>query len=201
MFKLITRARLGRALAATAVAAAGTAGVLAGTTGSASAVTVFSKFEVLHSGMVMDVANASQANQGPVGQFPFHGGENQQWTRNFVSSIPAGGSNANTPPFELIARHSGKCLDIKGGTSTAVGVPLVQADCDGTVSQQWYTHKVADFGLLTGKGYRYIYNRHSGLVIDVANASQSPAVLVQFPQKPLSQAQNQLWNQGVGGVA
>lgn len=198
MNKLSTRGRVGVALAATALSAAGT---LAGTASSASAVTVFSKFEVLHSGMVMDVANASQANQAPVGQFPFHGGTNQQWTRNFVSSTPAAGSNANTPAFELIARNSGKCLDIKGGTSKAASVPLVQADCDGTASQRWYTHKVADFGLLTGKGYRYIFNVHSGLVIDVANASQAPEVLVQFPKKPLSQAQNQLWNQGIGGVA
>ena len=128
-------------------------------------------------------------------------GTNQQWTRNFVSSTPAAGNNANTPAFELIARHSGKCLDIKGGTSTSPSVPLVQANCDGTASQRWYTHKVADFGLLTGKGYRYIYNLHSGLVIDVANASQAPEVLVQFLQKPLNQAQNQLWHNGIGGVA
>ena len=197
MRKLTTRGRLGLALAATTISAAT---AVAATTGSATGVTVFSKFEALHSGMVMDVANASQANQGLVGQFPFHGGENQQWTRSFVSSTPAKGNNANTPPFELIARHSGKCLDIEGGVSTAPGVRLVQHQCDNTASQRWYTHKVADFGLLTGKGYRYIYNLHSGLVIDVANASTSPEVLVQFPQKPLNQAQNQLWNQGLGGV-
>jgi hypothetical protein len=197
MNKISTR-RLGMAVAATALSAAGT---VAATTGPAHAVTVFSKFEVMHTGMVMDVANASQADQGLVGQFPFHGGDNQQWTRTFVSSTPAAGSNANTPPFKLVARHSGKCLDIQGGFSTSTGVPLVQADCDGTVSQQWYVHKLADSGLLTGKGYRYIYNVHSGLVVDVANASPTPTGLVQFPQKPLSQAQNQLWHQDIGGFA
>lgn len=197
MSSLSMSSRVGRTLAVAAVVAAGTVAV---GSSSASAISVFTKYEVQHSGMVMDVAHASHANQGPVGQFPFHGGENQQWKRSFVSSSPAQGNVANTPPFELIARHSGKCLDIRGGSSKAVGVALVQANCDGTASQRWYTHKLADSGLLTGKGYRYIYNQHSGLVIDVANASQSPIGLVQFPQKPIHQAGNQLWHAGVGGV-
>ena len=107
-------------------------------------------------------------DQVAVKQFPFHGGENQQWTKTFVA--PAN-STANTPYFTLTARYSGKCLDVAGGTSASVK-PLVQAVCDGTVSHQWYTHKLADVGLLTGKGYRYIYNRNSGKVIDVGSSSQ-----------------------------
>lgn len=92
-------------------------------------------------------------------------------------------------------------MDIKGGFSTAPSTPLVQAHCDGTASQKWYMHKAADVGMLTGKGYRYIFNKHSGLVVDVANAShQAGAQLVQYFAKPLSQADNQLWNFDIGGV-
>jgi hypothetical protein len=50
------------------------------------------------------------------------------------------------------------------------------------VSQRWYVHKLVDSGgLLTGKGYRYIYNVHSGMVIDVADASTAFTGLVQVP--------------------
>jgi hypothetical protein len=57
----------------------------------------------------------------------------------------------------------------------------VQADCDGTVSQRWDVHKLVDSGLLTGTGYRYFYNVHSGMVIDVADASTTFTGLVQVP--------------------
>jgi hypothetical protein len=37
------------------------------------------------------------------------------------------------------------------------------------------------------------------MVMDVANASTIPTGRVQLPQKPLSQAQNQLRRQDIGG--
>ncbi len=198
----------GRVLAGAVVVGAGLAASVAGSaipataasgTDAATPITVFSKFEARHSGQVMDVAAAATTEQGPVVQFPSHGGQNQQWTKTFVAPAT---STTNTPFFTLTARHSGKCLDVAGGTSTAPSVPLVQATCDGTASQQWYTHKLADVGLLTPKGYRFVYNKNSGMVIDVGFASQTPGErLYQFPQKPLTQADNQLWNEDIGGFA
>ena len=199
MNKLSTFGRVGLGLLATALSAGGT---LAAPTGCASAVTVFSKFEVLHSGMVMDVANAtSQAPKGQSGSSRSTAGRTSGGPGTSSGSTPAAGSSANTPAFELIARHSGKCLDIKGGIHVTVGFPWCSKLRRHRQSAVVHFHKVADFGLLTGKGYHYIPNLHSGLVIDVANASQAPEVLVQFPHKPLNQAHNHLWNNGIGGVA
>jgi hypothetical protein len=53
----------------------------------------------------------------------YGGATNQQW-----SAVPiAGGS------YQLIARHSGLCLDTTG--STANGVQLQQSTCNGATSQ------------------------------------------------------------------
>ena len=38
--------------------------------------------------------------------------------------------------FRLVARHSGRCLDVPG-QSTANGLQLQQWDCNGTVAQAW----------------------------------------------------------------
>jgi hypothetical protein len=53
-------------------------------------------------------------------------GTNQQWR-------PVALGNGT---FRLVARHSGKCLDVPGA-STANGVQLQQWDCNGTVAQAW----------------------------------------------------------------
>lgn len=165
-------------------------------------ITVFSKFEVKHSSQVLGISGGSVSNQAKAIQAPFFGDLNQQWTRTHVSSDPANMNNLNTPPFILVNRKSGKCLDTAGLGSLQVGAAVVQATCDGTISQRWYVHKLADDGLLTGKGYRYIFNDFSEQVLDVAGASTSVgAPIVQFPAKPVSFAGNQLWNHDIGGFA
>jgi Thaumatin family/Ricin-type beta-trefoil lectin domain len=53
-------------------------------------------------------------------------GTNQQW-------LPVSLGNGF---FKLVARHSGKCLDVPG-QSTTNGLQLQQWDCNGTVAQGW----------------------------------------------------------------
>jgi len=54
------------------------------------------------------------------------GGANQQW-----KPVSLGGGR-----YKLIARHSGKCLDVPGQT-TELGVQLQQWTCNGTVAQSF----------------------------------------------------------------
>lgn len=61
--------------------------------------------------------------------------------------------------YEIVARHSGKCLDVAGG-STATGAMLTQWDCVGVPNQQFRI-------VSAGGGYNKIVARHSGKVLDV----------------------------------
>ncbi|MET0623248.1 MAG: RICIN domain-containing protein [Pyrinomonadaceae bacterium] len=61
--------------------------------------------------------------------------------------------------FEIVARHSGKCLDVEA-ESQAAGARVLQWDCGGWTNQQWRVIPV-------GGGYYKIVARHSGKVLDV----------------------------------
>lgn len=62
--------------------------------------------------------------------------------------------------YQLIAKHSGKCLDVSG-VSTANGANIIQYDCHGGPNQQWtLTDK--------GGGYYLAVAKHSGKCLDVA---------------------------------
>jgi hypothetical protein len=61
--------------------------------------------------------------------------------------------------YEIVARHSGKCLDIAGG-STATGAMLTQWTCGGFPNQHFRIVSI-------GGGYNKIVARHSGKVLDV----------------------------------
>ncbi|TWP50676.1 hypothetical protein FKR81_18875 [Lentzea tibetensis] len=51
-------------------------------------------------------------------------------------------ASAAAASFQLIARHSGKCLSPAVG-ATGDGVAVIQVSCDGTANQRWYTNPVA----------------------------------------------------------
>lgn len=63
----------------------------------------------------------------------------------------------------LKARHSGKCADVVGSSTTA-GAEVQQWSCSGGDDQQWQLHTV-------GGGYYQILNGHSGLCLDVSGSS------------------------------
>ena len=58
-------------------------------------------------------------------QWTCNGGTNQQWSLTNVGDH-----------VQLVARHSGKCLDVRSG-STADGAAIIQWTCTGATNQQW----------------------------------------------------------------
>jgi glucose/arabinose dehydrogenase len=72
-------------------------------------------------------------------------------------------AKAQVKYYEIVARHSGKCLDVSGG-SPATGAAVLQWSCVGVPNQHWQIIDV-------GGGYSKIVARHSGKVLDVSNGS------------------------------
>ncbi|HEU4833526.1 MAG TPA: Calx-beta domain-containing protein [Pyrinomonadaceae bacterium] len=64
-----------------------------------------------------------------------------------------------TTYYEIVARHSGKCLDVEGESMDS-GARVIQFGCGGWTNQQWQVIPVGD-------GYYKIVARHSGKVLDV----------------------------------
>src|SRR5438105_3320540 len=69
-------------------------------------------------------------------------------------------AQAQVTYYEIVARHSGKCLDVSGG-SYDNGALLHQWDCLGIPNQHWQITEV-------GGGYYRLTAQHSGKVADVA---------------------------------
>jgi Ricin-type beta-trefoil lectin domain-like/Protein of unknown function (DUF1800) len=75
--------------------------------------------------------------------------------------------------WELVARHSGKCLDVSGG-SVDDSAAVIQWTCHGGANQHWIVEPVGD-------GYYRLVARHSGKALDVSSASQNDsAALIQL---------------------
>jgi Ricin-type beta-trefoil lectin domain-like len=93
--------------------------------------------------------------------------------------------------YELVARHSGKCLDVAGG-STATGAMLTQWTCVGVPNQHFRIVSV-------GGGYNKIVARHSGKVLDVQWGSlDNGAPVWQMDENGTPAQQWQLVNVGGG---
>jgi beta-glucanase (GH16 family) len=75
---------------------------------------------------VWDVAGVSTADGAKTQLWAYGGGNNQQWL-----PVAEGGGY-----YHLIARHSGKCLDVPNA-STADGVQLQQWTCNNTAAQSF----------------------------------------------------------------
>jgi len=81
----------------------------------------------------------------------------------FVMTTSIERSQVSPALFELVARHSQKCLDV-AGWSAADGTPLSQWACHGGDNQIWSLDPAAD-------GSSRIVSRHSGKCLDVNGAS------------------------------
>jgi hypothetical protein len=74
--------------------------------------------------------------------------------------------------YRIVAKHSGKCMDVLGG-SQSNGARVVQSDCHLGTNQQW---QFTDMG----GGYYKLAAVHSGKCLDVLGASTADgAALVQ----------------------
>ncbi|MCE4557811.1 RICIN domain-containing protein [Pelomonas cellulosilytica] len=80
--------------------------------------------------------------------------------RGLIYGTPAGGT--------LQARHSSKCLDVPGFSSSS-GTALVQWNCSGGANQQWSFEAA-------GGGWSRVKISHSGQCLDIASQSTAGGV-------------------------
>lgn len=118
-----------------------------------------------HSGKVADVFQLSTEDGADVVQWAANGQTNQRWRFRDVGD----------GTFTVVNVHSGKCLDVYGGTgATADGVRVAQWTCNGQTNQRW---RVQD----AGGGYVRLVAQHSGKCLDVTGAATTDgAKLVQW---------------------
>ena len=76
-----------------------------------------------HSGKCLDVASGSTADGAAVIQYTCSGAANQMFTLNPVTAL------GNSQDYQLVAVHSGKCVDVSNVSKTA-GAPIHQWTCD-----------------------------------------------------------------------
>lgn len=108
-----------------------------------------------HSGLVLEVASASQDNGANVVQWADNGGAHQQFDVN----------NLGNGYYSIRPAHSGKSLDVFE-FSLEPGGEIRQWDYLGNDNQQWQIQSV-------GSGYYKIISRLSGLALDVWEWSDS----------------------------
>ena len=100
------------------------------------------------------------------------------------TSSPASGT------YELIARHSGQCLDVSSA-SLDDSAAIIQWPCHGGGNQRWRLESAGD-------GYVTFIATHSGKALDVSGASTANAAPLQ--QYTPNGGANQQWQlQSVGG--
>jgi len=85
-----------------------------------------------HSNKCLDVAGVSTANGAKVHQWTCHNGTNQQWSIANPGGTPVPGNTR----YQLINRHSGKCLEVAWSSSSR-GAPVRQWTCNGGLNQRW----------------------------------------------------------------
>ena len=85
----------------------------------------------------LDITGASTANGAWLTQWTDTAGDNQRFQ---VNATPDG--------YQVVARHSGKCLDVSDW-STAAGGKLQQWDCTGTQANQRWAFSPVDGGTVT----------------------------------------------------
>jgi hypothetical protein len=121
-----------------------------------------------HSGDALDVAGCSTADGADVIVWPYGGRDCQQWHIRQASSIVPNGR------YKLLAKHSGKALDV-ADCSTADGADVIQWPYWGGTCQQWNFERLSD-------GYYKITAVHSGDALDVGGCSTADgADVIQWP--------------------
>jgi Ricin-type beta-trefoil lectin domain-like len=163
------RAAIGAAVACTAALAAG---------GTAAADIIFDfspptdgttryyqTIQAKHSGLYLNVPEASTANGTQIIQWNGKHFMNGQWEWVYGPGDHLGLRN----------RWSRQCLDVDSKTD---GAPVVQRPCDGSISQSWTYNSGQQSG---DENYRNITNAWSKLDLNIAGASTAlGAKLVQY---------------------
>jgi uncharacterized protein (DUF1800 family) len=102
-----------------------------------------------------------------------------------AAAWPDPGAAAPDPAgsYELVARHSDKCLDVSGASTEDVA-PVIQWTCNGGLNQRWTLHPAAD-------GYYLLVAAHSGKALDVEGESLADGARV--IQYTVHGGSNQQW--------
>jgi hypothetical protein len=132
-----------------------------------------------HTGQCLDVDRALTGNQVDVLQYTCWGADAGQQLWKFVQTSSPG-------TYQVIAKHSNKCLDVAGGVEN--GVDVVQEACHGATAfnQQWrLVHARGDLFQLVAT--------HSGRCLDVAGVGLDPGTDVVQWDCLGNQQFNQLW--------
>jgi hypothetical protein len=134
------------------------------------------------SGRCLDVAGGptATADGTPIDLWDcVAGATNQTWT---LTVPPASG------PVQVIAKHSGKCLDVVGGgtaTALANGTKLDQWTCVPGADNQVFTFKYV------GSGQYYVISKNSGKCMEVVSASTANGAAID--QLDCNGTAQQLW--------
>ncbi|WP_405533770.1 RICIN domain-containing protein [Streptomyces avidinii] len=90
--------------------------------------------------LVVDVYAGSTADEIKLGVWGRHGGANQEfWFR----ADRTRDNNVFQNKFEIVAKHSGKCLDV-AWAKTQDGTRVQQYRCTGNINQKWYLWRRGD---------------------------------------------------------
>ncbi|MFF5517709.1 RICIN domain-containing protein [Streptomyces coeruleorubidus] len=122
----------------------------------------------------VDAQRVAYTFDGLVGGYPGSGGSgthpNIAGITDFFVPVLSSELSQLADTTALKARHSGKCAEVVGSSTTA-GAAIEQAGCSGGDDQRWQLHEV-------GGGYYQILSRHSGLCLDVAGSSTANAAAI-----------------------
>ncbi len=125
----------------------------------------------------LEVAGAGKQDGANVQQWWCHDGDHQKWI------FKPAGAHGGSPTYQIIAVHSGKCLDV-AGASMNDGANVIQYTWHGSDNQRW---KV----IPAGGDYYQIQSVQSNKSLDVAGASvQDGANVIQFSWH---NGDNQMW--------
>ena len=101
-------------------------------------------------------------------------------------------SDANAAPLPIVAKHSGKCLDITGGPgATQDGAPAEQWECTGATNQSWTIQS-------DGHGRFQLIALHSGKCLWAPSGAEG--ALVQQTTCDVNDVK-QIWVKQVAGAA
>jgi hypothetical protein len=97
-------------------------------------------------------------------------------------------------PLPVVAKHSGKCLDVLGGPgATLNGAPLEQWECTGASNQSWTLVDV-------GSGQIELVAQHSGKCIEVNSDVAVPADGTAIKQTDCTGSPRQRWSKQSAGA-
>jgi hypothetical protein len=138
-------------------------------------------------------AGAAMNGEGPVNDstyvwlpltFPTRTTMNLPWYPKVEIDAAAGTVKGvgGGPYYNLVARHSDKCVDVQDNSAADNG-HVVQYACNGGLNQQWRLEDAGD-------GYYRILAQHSGKCLDVEGGSTAKAFVNQYK---CGSGQNQQW--------